>query len=616
MKRSRSFFQSLAGLQRIVIRFGPHIRKHRFLISGSCLALIAEVVLRALEPWPMQYIFDHLLGKKSHRLPQIPALQHLDPLVLLTLAAIAIVVLNSLRALADYANTIGFASVGNRVLTEVRAELYRHLQRLSLSFHTKARHGDLILRVMADVNTLKDVVVTAALPLLANLLILVGMLAVMFWLQWKLALLSLTIFPLLWLSTLRLGRRIHQVARAQRQRQSAMAATAAETLGAIKLVQSFGLEELLAHGFFKRNKESNREDAKTARLTAALGRTVGILLAISLALVLWFGARLVIRQELSPGELLVFVAYLKMAFRPMQDFAKYTGRLAKAAAAGNRVLTVLDESPEIQDLPGAVPAPAFQGALRFEDVSFAYEPGRPILENVNFEVQPGQRVAFIGPSGMGKSTLVNLIMRLYEPSKGRVLIDGRDIREYTLSSLRSQISVVLQETVLFAASIRDNIAYGAPASCQETVEEAARLAAAHDFIQTLPQGYDTVLGERGHTLSGGERQRISLARAAIRNAPILILDEPTTGLDEANERIVLEALDRLTRSRTVFLITHDLRVAARSDLILLLEAGQIIEQGSHAKLMQTNGHYAGLFELQTSAVENFAPPEETSALAG
>jgi ATP-binding cassette subfamily B protein len=606
-------------MRRILVRFGPQIRKHRMMLSWSFFALFAEVGLRALEPWPLQFIFDTLFGRHSHRLPRMQFLHlhlhQISPLWLLTLASLAVIVLTSLRALADYANTVGFASVGNRVLMEVRSELYRHLQRLSLSFHTKARQGDLILRVMSDVNTLKDVVVTAALPLVANLLILVGMLAVMFWMNWKLALLALTIFPLLSLSTIRLGRRIHQVARTQRQRQAAMAATAAETLGAIKIVQSFGLEEFLARGFFLKNQESNREDGKSVRLAAGLSRTVGILVAVALALVLWYGARLVMRKELTPGELLVFITYLRNAFRPMQDFAKYTGRIAKAAAAGERVLAVLEEIPQVQDLPDAVPAPAFRGAICFDNVSFAYEPGRPILDHLSFEVQTGQRVAFIGPSGIGKSTLVNLILRFYEPDSGRVLIDGRDIRDYTLRSLRDQISVVLQDTLLFGASIRDNIAYGAPACSQQEIEKAARLAAAHDFIKSLSQGYDTVIGERGLTLSGGERQRIALARAAVRDTPILILDEPTTGLDEANERLILQALERLSRCRTVFLITHDLRMAARADLVILLEAGSILEQGSHAKLMQSGGRYARLYRLQAAPFEVSLEQEKRGALA-
>jgi ATP-binding cassette subfamily B protein len=260
-----------------------------------------------------------------------------------------------------------------------------------------------------------------------------------------------------------------------------------------------------------------------------------------------------------------------------------------------------------------VPAPPFRGAVHFEDVSFAYEPGRPVLDRVTFEVQPGQRVALVGSSGIGKSTAVSLLLRLYDPAGGRVLIDGRDIRAYTLASLRSQISVVLQDTLLFAASARDNIAYGAPGATAEAVEAAARLANAHDFIQALPQGYDTVLGERGMTLSGGQRQRIALARAALRRAPILVLDEPTTGLDGENERAVLEALDGLAEGRTTFFIAHDLQLAARADLILYLEGGRVLECGTHAELMQAGGRYAVLYARQVA--QPVAAPGGNGALA-
>jgi ATP-binding cassette subfamily B protein len=605
MNRRRTLKESLPGLRRILARFGPYIRPHKFLVIGSMLALIAEVVLRVLEPIPLKFVIDLVSGTKhSHGRVFLSWVQNLDSSTILALSALAIVVLTALRTLADYANTIGFALVGNRVLTQIRNELYRHLQGLSLSFHTKARSGDLILRVMSDVNMLKDVAVTAALPLLASMLIFVGMVAVMFWLQWKLALVALAFLPLLWFWTFRLGRRIQEAARKQRKRESAMAASAAEAIGAIKIVQTLCLEGVFADSFLRRNKKSQKEDVKGARLSAALGRTAGFLIATSTALVLWYGARLVISGELSPGDLVVFLAYLKMAYRPIQEFAKYTARLAKASAAGERVLDLLDRTPEVRDLPGAVPAPPLTGAVCFDGVSFAYEAGRPVLDGIDFAVNPGEHVALVGPSGIGKSTIVSLMLRLYDPMQGRVMIDGRDVREYTLASLRSQISVVLQDTLLFAASVRDNIAYGAKNATNEEIEAAARLANAHEFIRAMPAGYDTPLGERGVTLSAGQRQRIAIARAAVRRSPILILDEPATGLDEENQRAVLEALERLAEGRTTFSVTHDLQHAARADLILYLEHGRVFERGTQHELLQTNGRYANLFRLQNSAFDN------------
>jgi ATP-binding cassette subfamily B protein len=608
MKRRRTFQKSLPGLGRIIGRFWPEIRKHRLLIIGSLLALLAEVALRALEPWPLKFIFDRVLDVGHHggRLASLDSLD-LPSTTLLAVAALAIILFTGLRALAEYANTIGFALVGNRVLTQVRAQVFRHLQGLSLSFHTRARSGDLIMRVMSDISMLKDVIVTAALPLLANVLILLCMVALMFWLHWELTLLALMVLPLFWLSTVSLTRRIQQAARNQRKRESDMAASAAESISAIRIVQALCLEGLFADSFCKRNLDGQKQDVKGARLMAALGRTVGFLTAISTALVLWRGGYLVLHGELTAGDLLVFLAYLRSATKPVQEFAKYTGRLAKASAAGERVLDLLERTADVHDLPGAVVAPPFQGAIRFDGVSFAYEKNRPVLKDISFEIRPGQHVALVGPSGIGKSTILSLMLRLYDPRQGRVLIDERDIRDYTLASLRSQISIVLQDSVLFAASVRDNIVYGCPGASAEEIEAAARLANAHDFIEAMPQGYEGIVGERGVTLSGGQRQRIAIARAAIRKAPILLLDEPTTGLDEENQRMVLEALDRLAQGRTTLLVTHDLQTAARADSIFYLDHGQMLESGSHAELMRANGRYAALFRLQADHMDHFHP---------
>jgi ATP-binding cassette subfamily B protein len=380
------------------------------------------------------------------------------------------------------------------------------------------------------------------------------------------------------------------------------------------------LESVRLHGlpFVAPAGRAAREQAALRandQFLAALERAVGFLTAVSTALVVWYGARLVLRQELTPGELLVFLTYLRNTFHPVQDFAKYTGRLAKASAAGERVIDLLEQTPAVRDLPGAVAAPAFRGAIRFESVSFAYEPDRRVLEEIEFAVDPGQHVALVGASGIGKSTLASLLLRLYDPGQGRVLIDGRDIRDYTLASLRAQISVVLQDTLLFAATVRDNIAYGAPTATAADVEAAARLANAHDFIQALPKGYDTVLGERGVTLSGGQRQRLAIARAAVRKAPILILDEPATGLDEENERAVLDALTRLAQERTTFFITHDLRIAAGADLVIYLERRRVLERGTHLDLLRAGGRYAALYRLQSATLNHVAEKNATATLA-
>ncbi len=611
MSRPQTIQESLPTLWQILRRFRPYMHKQRRVIGASFVALFAEIALRLVEPWPLKLVFDHVIVAKHHGHGlKIAHLTAFDASTTLTIAALAVVAITGLRALADYLNTVGFALAGNRVLTEVRNDLYRHLQCLSLSFHHQSKGGDLTLRVMADIGVLSDVTIGAVLPLLGNFLVMLGMAGLMLWLSWKLALIALVAFPLFWLSVTRLTRLMTDVSRSQRQHEGAMAATAAETIGAIKVVQALSLEEAFAENFSQANHRSLADGLTASRLSASLSRTIDLQIAVATAAVLWFGARLTLGGALTAGDLVVFLSYLRNTFKPLQDFAKNSRRLSRAVAAGERVIHVLDQVPETRDLPGALAASSLTGAIRFEGVSFSYEPGRAVLENVDLDLEVGQHVALVGKSGSGKSTLVSLILRLYDATSGTIRIDGRDIRDYTLDSLRSQISVVLQDSLLFAASIRDNIAYGAPNPNDEEIEAAARLANAHEFISVLPEGYDTVVGERGVKLSSGQRQRIAIARAAIRRAPILILDEPTTGLDNENSRAVIDALERLAQGRTTFLVTHHLQQAAHCDLILYLERGDIIERGSHQELMKRGGLYASLYRLRLAEHAQSAGEED------
>jgi len=598
MGRPQTLRQSVPALWRMARHFWPETRKHRTLIILSLLALAAEVILRLLEPWPLKFVFDRLIPAAPGKSALPPPLQTTDVPTLLIWAAVSVVVITGLRAFAAYRSTIGFAQIGNRVLTKVRTRLYRHIQYLSLSFHTRARTGDLVVRVINDVGMLQDVAVTALLPTLAKVLLVGGMLALMFWMNWRLALVAISILPLFWLRTVSLTRRIREVAQKQREQQGAMAATAAESITAIRTVQALSLEGSFARAFSTENERILKEDVKGKRLSASLERSVDVLVAIATALVLWYGGTLVLRGQISAGDLVVFLAYLKYAYRPVQDFAKYSGRLAKASASADRVMELLERVPDVRDRPDAITAPALSGAIRLEAVHFAYEHGQELIRDIHLNIAAGQHVALVGPSGGGKSTLASLVLRLYDPTSGGVLLDGRDARDFTLDSLRNQISVVLQDNLLFAASVRENIAHGAPQATDDQIEAAARLANAHDFISALPGGYGAVVGERGVTLSHGQRQRIAIARAAIRQAPILILDEPATGLDKANERAVIEALEKLYLKRTTLLITHDIEHAMHADLILYMEAGRIVERGTHEELLRAGGRYAALYQLE------------------
>ncbi len=593
---AQSLAAALPGLWQLLRRLRPQLAQQKLLIAGALLALLAGIGLRLLEPWPLKIVVDLLSGQRA----ALPAwLLSWGAEGTLVTAAVGLLSIVALRALAGYFSTVFAALAGNRVLTAVRSELYQHLLGLSLSYHTNARGGDLLTRLIGDVGRLQEVAVTALLPLLVNLLTLVGMLGMMLWLDWRLAVLGVITFPLATLTMQRFSKRIRQAARDQRRRESDMAATASEALGAMRVVKAFSLEGALNELFGSANRKSLKDGVKATRLAASLERTVDLFIGMGTALVLWYGAHLVLRGTLTLGDLIIFLSYLKSAFRPMSDLAKYTGRIAKAVASGERVLDILDTPPAIQDRPDALEAPRFQGEIRFEQVSFAYGE-QPLLRNLSFTLAPGQRVAVVGASGVGKSTLASLLLRLYEPNQGQILLDGVDIRCYTQASLRGQMSVVLQESLLFGESVGANIRHGAPDADDEAIEAAARQANAHDFIMTLPAGYATRLGERGATLSGGQRQRIAVARAAVRRAPIVILDEPTVGLDEANAQAVNTALRQLMDGCTALLITHDLKLAATADLILYLEAGQIVERGTHAALVALGGRYATMYGLQTA----------------
>lgn len=590
----------LPGLTQLARAFWPQIRNQGRLVSLSFAALLFSIAVRVLEPWPLKFMFDWIIvpsddpGETSLFGYPVADLTGHTGTVLVLLAA-ALIVLTVLRALCDYLSRVGMALAATRIITDIRARLFSHLQQLSLRYHQQARSGDLVTRFTYDVERLRDTAVTAMLPLIANLLTILAMFGVMLWFDWKLALIPLAVAPFFFISSMRTSRRIQVTVREQRKRDGVLAATTGEVIGAIKSVQALSLHAILDRAFARQNKKSLKQGAQAQRLAAGLESKVDIILAVATALVLWRGVHLVVAGSITPGTLILFITYLKFMFRPMRQVAKYLTRISRATASGERILEILNTEPEIIDRPGAVDAARITGPIRFDNVSFSYGDSKSALHGLSFEIQPGERVALVGKSGGGKSTILSLLLRLHDPDSGRVLIDGRDIRDFKVDSLRRRISTILQDSVLFAVSIRDNIAYGNLDAEPKQVEQAARLANAHDFICRLDNGYDTVVAERGATLSGGQMQRIAIARAVIRDAPIMLLDEPTQGLDNVNRREVDAALERCTQGKTTLLASHDLLASRDFDRLLVIDNGSIVENGTHDELMRQQGYYHKLY---------------------
>ena len=608
MNSLTNFQNSSNTLLRFFHYSAPIWRKKSSLLIGSFFALFLQVFMTILQPWPLKFILDRFFSSEvSQTSSGLGFLETFDSTTIIIISAVSLGVIFSLRAIGQYYSMVGFAKVGTQVMTKMRTMLFRHIQMLSLSFHSKAKSGDLVLRVMSDVSMMKDLSSTALMPLIGNILIFVGILAVMFWINWQLALLVSSIIPIFFFFSMIKGKKIRRLSRKQKKRLGAMANTASESIVAIKEIQALSLKDTFLNKFSDQGNQDFKQDVKIKKEESGLVARVDVLIGIATSMVLGYGGILVLEGTITPGDWIIFLFYVGGAFRPMRKFATYVARLSKSSAACERILEILEQKPDVHDLPDAKKAPSFRGDIHFDNVSFAYEEGFPILKNISFTIPKGSSVALVGTSGEGKSTIVNLILRLYDCTSGRILIDDHDIRDYTLDSFRRQINVVQQDNMLFSTTVAENISYGAIVNenyssrepTKEEIQSVSQLANAHNFINSLPNGYETVLAERGSTLSRGQRQRIALARAALGKTPILILDEPTTGLDEENERLVMESVQRLEKDCTVLLITHNLKYASRSDLILFLDKGELVESGTHDELISKNQKYASLFKLQT-----------------
>ena len=582
--------------------------KWRLIVAALCTVGIALTDL--LKPWPLKIILDHAILNKPF--PEawafLRGIGEKGPVALLVVAAGAIVLIAVCDGLFSYSQIFITSSVGYRLVYSLRRELFSHLQRLSLAFHTRAKSGDLLSRIASDTNTLKDIFSEDLLKFCTHFLTVIGMFAIMYRISWKVSLIVLATLPFLCYSLFYVYRRTKVSAKRQRKQEGQVASRMSEVLSAVPLVQAFAREKYEEERFDDVTSRTLQESIRVARLEAAATRSSQIITAVGTAAAVLFGALEVLKGRMLPGELILVTSYLTNMYKPIRGLAKLSTGFSKATASADRLAEVLDIEPEIQDEPGAIEAADFNGEIVFENVSFDYRNGKEVLREVSFKVSAGQRVALVGASGAGKSTIFSLLLRLYEPQEGRILVDGIDIRRYRRESLRRQIGIVPQQSILFGATVRENIAYGKPDASMEQIVAAARAANADEFIGALEDGYDAVIGERGTTLSGGQRQRIAIARALVRDAPILILDEPMTGLDVESEAKVREALGRLMAGKTCLVSTHDLPSIADADLVLVLDGGRIVERGRHRDLLVTSSRYRQLYELNVQAAAAEALP--------
>lgn len=579
----------------LFVSFRHFLRPYRRRLALALGALALSVLADVARPWPLKLIVDSVLG--GHELPGwMPDwLRSGSPDVKIGALVALLIVVVAVGGILTYLGTYWAQSIGQRVVFDIREAVHGHLHRLSLGYHHSQSPGDLAQRLTADVDRIQDVLISGLVNLVTSVLTLGLMLSVMVYVNWRFTLLSLIAAPFLAATVYSYTNRIKWSSREARKQEGRVAGLVQETLGAIHLVQAYTREDHELERFRLEATGSLEAGIQATMLQARFSPTVDFLTALATGIVLWVGAHEVLAGRLTLGLLLVFLSYLNGLYQPMKQLSKLSYLNARGAAAAERLSEIMDTEPALPTISGAYKPARVRGEIAFESVSFTYPLAeRPALHDVSFTSAPGQVTALVGRTGAGKSTIASLVPRFYDPTSGTVMVDGVDLREWDLPTLRVNISLVLQDTILFQTSVKENIRYGKPTASDEQIRHAAEQANAHEFIEKLPGGYDTVVGPRGATLSGGQRQRVSIARAMLRDAAILILDEPTTGLDPASEKFVLEALARLMKNRTTLVIAHGEAPVLLADEVLVVDGGRIVERGTARELSKTGAGYRRL----------------------
>jgi ABC-type multidrug transport system fused ATPase/permease subunit len=603
-KDKQARLSSEAGLPTpyVLRRLSTYARPHWPAILLALLLLFSQTGLDLLSPWPMKFILDDVVSptvRDSHQLTG-------RPLWILVGVGCGLVGMAIMGGLISLVEAFFVSRASRQIVFDLRTALFDHVQRLSLQYHSNKRTGDLIQRVTSDVRSLKDLFTDSAVNILHSFVFFIGMTVVILLMDWQLGLASMLAAPALLVIMVYNTRTIRRYSRLERGSEGQLTTVLNETLGAVRLVRVFNQEDEARQRFNQQNTMTSENAYQANLATAKYSWVIDVVRALISAAVLGFACQRVVTGSMSVGEMTVFLSYVGKFYRPIRTTMKEATNLSATMARAERVVDLLDTKEGVVDRPGAKPAPRFTGEIEFRNVSFAYE-SKTVLQGINITIPAGKTTAVVGPTGVGKTTLISLIPRLYDPNEGIVLIDGQDIRDFTLKSLRQQVSVVLQESVLFRASIFENIAYGRANATLQEIIDAAKAANAHEFITALPNGYETEVGERGETLSGGQRQRIAIARAMIRNAPILILDEPLVGLDANSADVVLEALDRLTKGKTAIVISHLLSSVQNADNVIILENGRVANAGAFHELIAVDEPGGGFIRQREAALPQTVP---------